>query len=984
MEPWYKVATPRREVREGRSFNPDEFAIALEQVVNKTAPDDYRKPEQFFSRNCFTRALREHSGMVLRRLSGKTENTAPVMTLITQFGGGKTHTLTALYHLASNGEKANGYSGVSELLRQAGIPSVPKARVAVFVGNAWDPREGRETPWIDVARQLADENGVQALGQAARTTPPGTEAIARVFEAANAPVLLLFDEVLNFLNRHRGMAESFHAFIQNLTVATTGTTRGTAVISLPRSQVEMTDWDVQWQERITKVVRRVARDLIANDETEISEVVRRRLFEDLGSDRIRANVAKAFAEWCFERRAQLPPEWTAVDSSSTEAKAKEFLRSRFEACYPFHPSTLSVFQRKWQALSQYQQTRGTLAMLAQWISVAAQESFRKARTEPLITLGSAPLFDPAFQSVILGQLGEARLMAGIAADIAGEQSHAKALDADTAGALRDIHRRVGAAILFESSGGQTDRVAHLPELRFALGEPAVDTTSIDNAAVILEGKSYFIRKVGSDGFRIGYQPTLKKIVNDRRASLDEESEILPAMRRLVEDEFRRGAQVPVASPPRDGTEVPDNPRLSLVVVDPGTEWTGDGALRRELAAWTKLRGTSARLYPASLIWCVKKPGRELREKVEFWLAWKRVAKDVVDGRVGGDIDRSDRAEIQSKVTSAEEAAKDEVWGGYRFAVLYAEASQPLPGFDPARLVGHSELSGIFKYDADRQVIVLVKSVTDGEKKTARQALPDIAETLDRLFLIAEQGALEDGLRAIDLGAGHSSSGETLCGRVIAALKSEALLNESVGAGYLERNWPPALKASGAWPLASLRQSFLNGSLTRLVDPDSTLKSRILEFVSSGEFGLASGAQPDGSYERVWYQELVAPEEIAFERGVFLLLKSKAQSLKVGTPPAPEPEPPRVEPSPGAPEPGPRPGPGAQMKTVRLVGAVPPEVWNRLGTKILPKLRSGSDLRIGVDFSVRVEGSVCASMVSDLRVLLNDLDLADKVRIEEAF
>ena len=95
---------------------------------------------------------------------------------------------------------------------------------------------------------------------------------------------------------------------------------------------------------------------------------------------------------------------------------------------------------------------------------------------------------------------------------------------------------------------------------------------------------------------------------------------------------------------------------------------------------------------------------------------------------------------------------------------------------------------------------------------------------------------------IDLGAGHSSSGETLCGRVIAALKSEALLNESVGAGYIERNWPPALKDSGAWPLASLRQSFLNGSLTRLVDPDAILKAKIVEFVSQRRFWL--GVRPE--------------------------------------------------------------------------------------------------------------------------------------------
>src|SRR5919106_1210250 len=115
MEPWYKIVTPRKEVREGRSFNPDEFAIALEQVVAGTAPEDYRDPAKFFARTCFTRALREQAGLVLRRLAGKTENTAPVLTLITQFGGGKPHTLTALYHVVRSGETAAGFIGVPDL-----------------------------------------------------------------------------------------------------------------------------------------------------------------------------------------------------------------------------------------------------------------------------------------------------------------------------------------------------------------------------------------------------------------------------------------------------------------------------------------------------------------------------------------------------------------------------------------------------------------------------------------------------------------------------------------------------------------------------------------------------------------------------------------------------------------------------------------------------------------------------------------------------
>lgn len=116
------------------------------------------------------------------------------------------------------------------------------------------------------------------------------------------------------------------AFLDNTMRAMTGTTGSVAVVSLPRSQIEMTDYDQQWLDRINKSVHRVSKDLIANDESEISEVVRRRLFEDLGKESVRRSVAKAYAEWCFDRRNQLPPEWTAVDTATTDAKARETSR----------------------------------------------------------------------------------------------------------------------------------------------------------------------------------------------------------------------------------------------------------------------------------------------------------------------------------------------------------------------------------------------------------------------------------------------------------------------------------------------------------------------------------------------------------------------------------------------------------------------------------------------------------------------------------
>jgi hypothetical protein len=926
MEPWWKLTTPRKEVREGRSFNPDEFAIALEQVVAGTAPEDYQKPDQFFSRTCFTRALCDNSGLVLRRLAGKTENTAPVQTLVTQMGGGKTHMLTALWHLANGGAKTAGLPGVSDLLKQAGLSEVPKAKVAVFVGNAWDPQPGRETPWIDIARQLAGDEGVNALGPSAKEAPPGTDTINRLVGMVKGPVLLLFDELLNLLSRHRNLGESMHAFLHNIVRGFVGTNHRAAVFSLPKSQVEMTDWDMQWQDKITKVVGAVAKPLLVNDEAEISEVVRRRLFEDLGSDRTRKNVAKTYADWCFERRNQLPSEWTAVDITATEKKAREYLQSRFEACYPFHPATLSVFQRKWRMLPQFGQTRGTLAMLAQWISWAYRDGFTQARREPLITLGSAPLHMPEFRSVVLGQLGESRLLAAIETDIASERSHARTLDADTKGVLRDIHRRVGTTILFESSGGQVDKVAHLPELRFALGEPEIDTTSVDNAAVALVNKAFFIQPVGSDGYKVYHKAKIDKAVHDRRASLDEEQEVKPTIRNLVKEEFKRGASIPVEPFPADSSTVPDSPRLTLVVLDPACEWDGGDAIRNQIAEWTKNRGKSSRLYPGALVWCVRKPGRDLRDKVEMLLAWRRVQRDVRDGVLGADYEKADHQEIQGKVSDAEEDAKDEVWGGYRFVVL-ADSTDP------------------------------------------------------------------SGLKVIDLGAGHSSSTETLCGRVIAALKAEALLNESVGAGYIDRNWPPAFKDSGAWPLASLRQSFLNGALTRLLDPDGVLKTKIVEFVGRGDFGLGSGAKPDGTYERLWFRETVPADEVAFEPGVVLLKKAKAEELKKkgaapDTDPPPEPD---DSAQPADTDIGKKPGMGQHpavvpdtvptAKTLRLTGTVPPELWNRLGTRILPKLRSGKDLKIGMDFSVTVEAASAGDLQAEIRQILADLGLTDLVDLE---
>jgi hypothetical protein len=935
LEPWYKVVTPRPEVRKGRSFSPDEFAIALEQVVAGTAPKDYSDPKEFFSRTVFTRALREHLGMVLRRLNGSTEDTAPILTLVTQFGGGKTHTLTALYHMIKHSAIAEKDPGVRGILLEGGRLAIPTTKVAVLVGNAWDPREGRETPWIDIARQLAGDDGVAILGPKSKISPPGTETLAELFRLAGGRVLVLCDEVLNLINRHQDLAGPFHAFVQNLTVALMGTTNCAAVISLPRSQVEMTEHDRVWQEKITKVVKRVAQDLIANDEAEIADVVRRRLFEEF-SEKTQAKAreaARVYAEWCYERRNQLPPEWTTVDTATSDVKVKEHLRRKFEACYPFHPATLSVFQRKWQTLPQYQQTRGTLAMLAQWVSWAYREAHEEARAEAFIGLGSAPLHHAPFRATVLAQLGEPRLIHAIETDISGPNSKARALDADAKGALVDLHRRIGAAILFESSGGMVDKVAHIPEIRFAIGEPGLDTTSLDNGANNLADRAFYLRKVGRDGFRFGFKPTLRKVVGDYRAALDDD-EVRKSEREIVKKEFDKGAVLPTLFFPTNGTEVPNLVKVTLVVVDPQMAYTPE--INGEVARWTKERAKGdSRLHPGALIWCFKKEGQDLRNSVELALSWKRVREEVQRGNLGAEFEPDERNEVESNVREAEAQVKEEVAAGYIWIAFYDSKAQ-------------------------------------------------------------------DGVRVINIGQGHASSGVSLSDRVKSALKSEGLLEDSVGAGYIERSWPTALKIPGSWPLSGLRKAFLDGSLTRLVDPEGALRQAIPRLVERGEFGLGSGQKPDGSFGKVWFKESVPSEELLFDSDTYLLVKARAIALKspelwrptvasplsqgiFGTATAGDQTASEVIVGPATAAPEVRIGSTEADSRVRAAftvqGTVPPEAWNKIGIGLVPTLKRGEALAIVLTISVKTPLAERENFERQLRRRLAELGIADQWAIQ---
>jgi hypothetical protein len=189
-----------------------------------------------------------------------------------------------------------------------------------------------------------------------------------------------------------------------------------------------------------------------------------------------------------------------------------------------------------------------------------------------------------------------------------------------------------------------------------------------------------------------------------------------------------------------------------------------------------------------------------------------------------------------------------------------------------------------------------------------------------------------------------------------------------------------------WPLLGLRQSFLNGSLTRLIDPDKVLKIKIPEFVEKGEFGLASGNNPDGSYINVWFKESISPEEVTFEKDVFLLRKEKAEKLKstktsasgpITTPIAEAFEEEQII-SPVIV----RSTDTGTVAQLQISGTIPPEIWNRFGSRILPKVRNLQDLLIDVTITMNGTTEEIARLQLDLNQALSDLGLAGQVEIKQ--
>jgi len=706
LKPWYDVVKPREDLREGKPLDASEFAVHLDQVRDGRAHDDYQKPDRFFAKTVLTTNLVSLAGEVVRRLNGIKTQANAVFNMTTQFGGGKTHALALLYHLAKGGNQAKAWVGVDDILKKAEVTNVPLADIAVFVGTEFDSLTGRggkngepirKTPWGELAWQLGGAEGFKIVEEHEKKQIAPSAEVIREFLPKDKPTLILLDELMNYVSRNRksGLASQLYNFLQNLSEEARGQKNVVLCVSIPASELEMSAEDHADYDRFKKLLDRLGKPIIMSSESETSEIIRRRLFEWEPGGFLNRDAEKTigeYAEWMNEKRLQFP-SWFPIDHS----------REQFRACFPFHPSVLSVFERKWQELPRFQQTRGVLKMLALWVSKAYSEGYKGNHRDPLIGLGTAPLEDSIFRTAVFEQVGESKLEGAVTTDICGKRdSHATRLDQEASPDIKKarLHRKVMTAIFFESNGGQLKGEATEPEIRLAVGEPDWDIGHIDTVLETLNQACYYLNSERRR-FRFSLSPNLNKLLADRRANVNPQK-IDERIRNEVKKVFIKADGLDVKAFIEESGNVPDRPVLTLAVLPPDETMDDAEATKKHIDSMTKECGKSSRTYKTAIIWCIANSSLRLKEEARKLLAWEDIQSEADTLR----LDDAQSAKLDENVKMAKRAIGEAVWQAYNniallgkdnqlkvvdLGLLHSSSSDSLPSLILSNLMGTDEV-----------------------------------------------------------------------------------------------------------------------------------------------------------------------------------------------------------------------------------------------------------------------------------------------------
>jgi predicted AAA+ superfamily ATPase len=706
LKPWREVVTPHKDVASGR-YQQAEFAADLWQVHMGEGTDEYKKPVEFFRRTYLTESLKHLLVGAVRRISG--EGGDPVVQLQTNFGGGKTHSMLALYHLFS-GTAPNELAGVDAVMQEADAKKLPTAKRVVLVGNKISPgnpvkkSDGTvvRTLWGELAWQLGGKKAFERVrADDENATSPG-DALRELFNEYG-PCLVLIDEWVAYARQLHdqsdlpaGGFETQFSFAQVLTESAKLAKNCLLVISLPASDTggsphtQADDVEVGGQrgrealDRLRNVVGRVESSWRPASAEEGFEIVRRRLFEPLADQaqfKDRDVVARAFADLYRTQHQEFPPECQDADYDK-----------RIKAAYPIHPEIFDRLYTDWSTLVKFQRTRGVLRLMAAVI----HSLWAKGDKNPLILPANIPIDDPRVQFELTRYLSD-NWVPILEKDVDGPNSLPLRLDGEVPNLGKFAAcRRVARTIYLGSAPTAAAANRGVEDRRVKLGcvMPGESPAVFGDALRRLAAAATYLYQ---DGPRYWYstQPTVTKLAEDRAEQLkrDPDKVVEELDKRLRADLRKMGDFRRVHPMPGTSADVPDDLDARLVVlgVDHAYSKEPDNAAETTAKAIFEMRGTAPRLYRNALVFLAADKTRlqDLDEAVRKLLAWE----SVLDEKTTLDLSPHQVKQAETQKTAADGVVTARLPETYQWLLVPTQSNPQAPvTWQAIRLSGQDALA----------------------------------------------------------------------------------------------------------------------------------------------------------------------------------------------------------------------------------------------------------------------------------------------------
>lgn len=628
-KPWREVAEPHQDVRNGK-FQQAEFAADLSRVHAGNATPEYQDPALFFERTYITEGLHCLLDCLAKRLTGQGGD--PVIQLQTAFGGGKTHSLLAVYHLAKRDVPASQLHGVSPILDAAGITDLPTAKVAVLDGTRLAPDEPQtyagqkvRTLWGELAWQLggasafdmvraADENG----------TSPGKDRLIELL-SSHAPCVVLMDELVAYLrqfedSKHHegGTFDSNLTFIQALTEAMKAVPNAILLASLPESRLEVgSSRGQQALDALEKFFGRVQAIWKPVATEESFEIVRRRLFVRVQDQAEADRVCEAFSQAYDQHKGDFP----------NEAIGSDYL-DRMKRAYPIHPEVFDRLYEDWSTLDKFQRTRGVLKLMARVIHRLWKDDNRDAMIMP----GSLPLYDATVRTEAINYLPQGWDPV-IEKDVDGDRSETSSIDSDTRFGSVNAAKRTARSIFLGSAPSSSNQMARgVEEADILLGsyQPGQQVSVFKDVLRRLTDRLHYLN-IANGRFWLDTRPNLRREMEDRKVKLNDREQVWPVLRERLQAALR-GHGFDGLHIFTHGVDVPDDASLRLVVLPPDAAYGKTVGNKAEGHARNILekRGDQPRLRQNRLLFLAAdyEALTRTKEQVRAMLAWRSIVSDV--------------------------------------------------------------------------------------------------------------------------------------------------------------------------------------------------------------------------------------------------------------------------------------------------------------------------------------------------------------------